>query len=138
MGNSVNLCSIGRLIYSLTPTLNSIGDLSWNSPTPTGLAVIEINLAAVCAALPIFWPVLKEKWGRILVTYEVRVTSEDGNVQKIKMTESPRMVSHSSERAHWDPYSTYTKTMQGHVEKTGENPSETSIKVDLKETSFLA
>jgi hypothetical protein len=110
------------LIYSLTPTLNSFGDLSWNNATPTGLAVIEINLAAVCAALPIFWPVLKEKWGRITVTYEVRVTSEDGKYtrpwnlpsqvrdeppEKIELAESPRAVMRSSsEGGYWNPEAT--------------------------------
>ncbi len=43
-----------------------------------GLASYEAHLAAVCGALPIFWPVLKETWNRmfVTVTYEVHVTEE--------------------------------------------------------------
>jgi len=140
---SVNLCSIGRLIYSLTPTLNSFGDLSWNSPTPTGLAVLEINLAAVCAASPIFWPVLKETWGRIVVTYEVRVqvTSQDGkSIQEVEMAESPRAeIRQGFDRAQWDHDSnTFAETMRVDVEKIGGgNSSETTINVDMKGRSFL-
>lgn len=80
LGILVNLCSIGRLVYSLTPTLNAMSDLTWNSPTPTGLATLEINLASICAALPVFWPVVKDGWSRIFVnvTYEVSVTRESG------------------------------------------------------------
>jgi len=74
----VNFCSIGRLVYSLSPTLNAMNDLTWNSPTPTGLATLEINLASICAALPVFWPVVKDGWARIFVTYEVSVTRESG------------------------------------------------------------
>src|SRR5688572_9968825 len=53
-------------------------DLSWNSPTPTGLAIVEICLALVCAALPIFWPVIENSWGMIFVTYEVEIKRESG------------------------------------------------------------
>jgi len=80
LGVCVNFCSIGRLVYSLTPTLAAMNDLTWNSPTPTGLAALEINLASICAALPVFWPVVKDGWSRIFVnvTYEVSVTRESG------------------------------------------------------------
>ena len=53
-------------------------DLSWNSATPTGLAIVEICLALVCAALPIFWPVFENSWGKIFVTYEVEIKRESG------------------------------------------------------------
>jgi hypothetical protein len=43
-----------------------------------GLASYEVHLAAVCAALPVFWPVLKKTWNRIFVTFEVSVTQEYG------------------------------------------------------------
>ena len=75
---SVALCTLCRLIYSFSPTLQALWDLSWNGPTPIALAAIEINLACVCAALPVFWPVLCNTWGRIFVTYEFHVTREDG------------------------------------------------------------
>jgi hypothetical protein len=45
---------------------------------PTALAVVEISLASVCAALPVFWPVIENTWGMIFVRYEVQVTTESG------------------------------------------------------------
>lgn len=49
-------------------------DPVWDNPTVMGLASLELHIAAVCAALPVFWPVLKTTWNRIVVTYEVSVT----------------------------------------------------------------
>ena len=79
---SVNACSIARLVYSLSPTLDAMWDLSWNSPTPTGLAALEINLASMCAALPVFWPVVRDRWAA-LVTYEVTVASERSEERRV-------------------------------------------------------
>lgn len=54
------------------PTL----DPSWYACVPAVLSVLEVNLATICASLPVFWPVIKENLGRILVTREVDVTRE--------------------------------------------------------------
>lgn len=54
------------------PTL----DPSWYGSVPAVLSVLEVNLATICASLPVFWPVIKENLGRILVTREVDVTRE--------------------------------------------------------------
>lgn len=35
-------------------------------------------MASICGALPVFWPVIRERWSRIFVTYEVTVTRESG------------------------------------------------------------
>jgi len=126
-------------------------DLSWNSPTPTGLATIEINLALVCAALPIFWPVLQERWGRILVTYEVKVTRESG-IWSRKAQRPPPQTS-SSEReltgsggepesfqpTEWDPYVRDTKTAFGDSETTVVSPKERPVQLTVldKEKSWL-
>jgi hypothetical protein len=53
-------------------------DPTWNNATTAGLACLEVDLASVCAALPVFWPVLTTTWGRIFVTTEVSVTREVG------------------------------------------------------------
>lgn len=145
----VNLCSIGRLIYSIKPTLDSIWDLTWHSPTTTGLAAIEINLASVCAALPIFWPVVKEKWNRIVVTYEVKVTSENGKFvplrntksreedgQKVELAERGQGGKRGFEPTEWDPYVRDTKTALGDVQTTVQSPAERPVKIN-KDTSFL-
>jgi hypothetical protein len=53
-------------------------DPTWDNATTAGLACLEADLASVCAALPVFWPVLTTTWGRIFVTTEVSVTREAG------------------------------------------------------------
>jgi len=58
-------------------------DPSWDNPTMIGLASFELHLAAICAALPVMWPVLKTTWNRLFqvhVTFEVSVTQEYGGV----------------------------------------------------------
>ena len=37
----------------------------------------EINLASICACLPVFWPVFTTKLESIQVTHEVEVTREE-------------------------------------------------------------
>lgn len=54
------------------PTL----DPSWYACVPAVLSALEVHLATICASLPVFWPVIKENLGRILVTREVDVTRE--------------------------------------------------------------
>lgn len=137
----VNLCSICRLVYSLTPTLDAMWDLSWNSPTPVGLAVVEICLASICAALPVFWPVIKTGWGKILVTYEVSITREYGIFVPRKKKQQqglPRSDSSNGELAasdatqpstevqpipEWDPYVGDPRTGMGESETTVESPA---------------
>jgi hypothetical protein len=53
-------------------------DPTWYAPTAAGLANLEIHLAVACAALPIFWPKIKQTLNRIFVTHEVSVTTEYG------------------------------------------------------------
>lgn len=40
------------------------------------LAVLEVDAAAVCASVPIFWPVLSNKLGGIFVTQEIEIRRE--------------------------------------------------------------
>ncbi|GKT77445.1 integral membrane protein [Colletotrichum tofieldiae] len=54
------------------PTL----DPSWYGCTPIVLAAVEINLATICASLPVFWPTLQKNIGQIFITKEVEITSE--------------------------------------------------------------
>jgi hypothetical protein len=149
---SVNICSIGRLVYSLTPTLDALWDLSWNSATPTGLATLEINLASICAALPVFWPVIKDGWSRIFVTYEVSVTRESGIFIPRKKKNKPPPPSASSDvelttgdppkfditeqQTEWDPYVGDSKTGLGDSETIIESPTGRPVRVKEKR-SFL-
>ncbi|KAK6211741.1 hypothetical protein QIS74_11005 [Colletotrichum tabaci] len=54
------------------PTL----DVTWYAPLPMVLAILEIDIAAICASIPVFWPVLQSSMGMIFVTREVKVTTE--------------------------------------------------------------
>lgn len=52
-------------------------DPTWYGATPIVLSSMEVELAAMCASLPVFWPVLKKTLGPyIMVTHEVKVTRE--------------------------------------------------------------
>lgn len=73
--NSTNLCSVFRVVYVAEMTYF---DPLWDNPMLMGLASYEMHLAAVCSALPVLWPVLKETWNLIFVTQEVTVTHEFG------------------------------------------------------------
>jgi len=65
-------------------------DPSWYSPTTAGLSCLEVHVAAICAALPVFWPVLTTNWGRIFVTTEVSVTRESAQMH-------PKTTNHEAE-----------------------------------------
>lgn len=53
-------------------------DPTWYGATPIVLSTMEVELATVCASLPVFWPVLKKQLGPyIVVTHEVKITHED-------------------------------------------------------------
>jgi hypothetical protein len=70
-------------------------DPSWYAATTAGLACLEVHLAAACAALPVFWPVLTTSWGRICVTTEVSVTREFGRFHP-KTQANPDVELHSA------------------------------------------
>lgn len=51
-------------------------DPTWYGPITMLLAVLEVDAAAVCASVPIFWPVLSNKLGGIFVTQEIEIRRE--------------------------------------------------------------
>ncbi|KAF2441746.1 hypothetical protein P171DRAFT_456729 [Karstenula rhodostoma CBS 690.94] len=51
-------------------------DFTWWTPISTILSCVEIDLAIMCASMPIFWPVLQESIAAIFVTHEVQVTEQ--------------------------------------------------------------
>ncbi|KAF1849755.1 uncharacterized protein K460DRAFT_390421 [Cucurbitaria berberidis CBS 394.84] len=51
-------------------------DITWFSPTMVILTCIEINLALICASMPIFWPVIEKSFASILVSYELEIVEE--------------------------------------------------------------
>lgn len=74
----MNVCSVTRLVTLVQtkagtyPTL----DPSWYGCTAAVLSALEVNIATICASLPVFWPVITENLGKIMVTYEVDVRHE--------------------------------------------------------------
>lgn len=43
------------------------------------LSCLEIDLAIMCASMPIFWPIIEKSFTAIFVQYEVNVTEERVN-----------------------------------------------------------
>jgi hypothetical protein len=66
------------IVIQLTRAGSASFDPTWYSPTAAALANLEVHLALVCAALPVFWPSLEKTWNAIFVTHEVSVTTEYG------------------------------------------------------------
>lgn len=73
---SVNFLSIWRLqtIVENQAATWPVLDPTWYGPKSIVLAAIEVDLASICASVPVFWPVLTESFGKIFVTQEVHVT----------------------------------------------------------------
>lgn len=80
--NRATLCSIIRfaVIVSNRATTSPEFDPSWYGSTSIGLSILEINIATIVAALPVFWPHLRRNIDRIMVTHEVevRITTSSG------------------------------------------------------------
>ncbi|KAF1830682.1 hypothetical protein BDW02DRAFT_633466 [Decorospora gaudefroyi] len=51
-------------------------DFTWWSPTMIVLSCLEIDLAVICASMPIFYPLIEKSLSAIFVSYEVRVVEE--------------------------------------------------------------
>lgn len=83
-GDSVNVFSIWRLqsIVETRAATRPTFDPSWYAATPILLSTMEVDLATVCASLPVFWPVLKKTLGPyIMVTHEVKITHESRQLE---------------------------------------------------------
>ncbi|KAK8119684.1 uncharacterized protein PG998_004310 [Apiospora kogelbergensis] len=75
MGALVNFLSIWRLqtILEHKAAWFPTHDPTWYGPISILLGVLEINVASICASVPIFWPVVAPYLGSIFVTHEVSV-----------------------------------------------------------------
>lgn len=76
--HSVNLVSIWRLqtIIQTKATTYPVADPTWYGPKSIVLATIEVNLASICASIPVFWPILSQSLNKIFVTQEVHVVHQ--------------------------------------------------------------
>lgn len=75
---SASILSIWRLasIVQTQAATYPTFDPTWYGPTPIVLAALEVDIAVISAALPVFWPVLRSLKLNILVTREFKVSSE--------------------------------------------------------------
>ncbi|KAG6355728.1 hypothetical protein INS49_003692 [Diaporthe citri] len=79
IGSMASIFSIWRLasIIETRAATYPTFDPTWYGPTPIVLAALEVDVATICASLPVFWPVLQNiDMSQILVTREVKVTLE--------------------------------------------------------------
>ncbi|KAK1997724.1 hypothetical protein LX36DRAFT_577859 [Colletotrichum falcatum] len=78
LGTFVLILSIWRLVELMKSRIGTYPtlDITWYTPLPMVLAILEIDIAAICASLPVFWPMLQVSMGSIFVTREVKVTTE--------------------------------------------------------------
>ncbi|OAA65666.1 hypothetical protein SPI_02453 [Niveomyces insectorum RCEF 264] len=77
LGLLVNVFATWRLVLlvqSVDSFVETIFDSTYYAPVTVLLASLEVNLASICASVPIFWPVLRQQVFRVLVTKEVEIT----------------------------------------------------------------
>ncbi|KAK6956054.1 hypothetical protein Daesc_001324 [Daldinia eschscholtzii] len=81
----IGLISMGAIVNGLTmwrlatlvehrATTSPTFDPTWYSPISIVLGAVEVNVASICASVPIFWPSLKARLDEIFVTREVTIT----------------------------------------------------------------
>ncbi|KAL5120583.1 hypothetical protein ACEQ8H_001602 [Pleosporales sp. CAS-2024a] len=77
-GAAVIATSIWRLIEisDTQAATHPYLDFTWFAPLAIILSCLEIDLAIICASMPIFWPVIEKSFAAIFVSYEVDVTEE--------------------------------------------------------------
>lgn len=79
---SATICSISRFVVVVDnkATTYPAFDPTWYGGTAIALSVLEVNIATIVAALPVFWPLLRRNIDRIFITHEVevKVTSTEG------------------------------------------------------------
>ncbi|KAH8195301.1 hypothetical protein TruAng_010524 [Truncatella angustata] len=75
MGGLVNFLSIWRTatIVDHKATTSPTFDPTWYGPISVLLATLEVDIATICASVPVFWPVLTSKLDKIFVTKEIQI-----------------------------------------------------------------
>ena len=95
----------------------------------------------MCAALPVFWPVLKTTWNRIFVTYEVSVTQDYGvfpsrKANEIELPSAPdRNLTFDPTRQPegWEPFVGDETTGLGESETVVESPAAAKRSRNIKD-----
>ncbi|KAF1975955.1 hypothetical protein BU23DRAFT_502511 [Bimuria novae-zelandiae CBS 107.79] len=78
LGGVVVMISIWRLfsIVDNRAATHPYIDFTWWSPISIILSCLEIDIAIMCASMPIFWPVIETSFAAIFVTHEVHITEQ--------------------------------------------------------------
>ncbi|KAI2632389.1 hypothetical protein GGR54DRAFT_33533 [Hypoxylon sp. NC1633] len=80
LGVIVNFLSIWRLqtIVENKAGTYPVLDPTWYGPKSIILAALEVDLASICASIPTFWPIFRQRLrgGNIFVTQEVHITHQ--------------------------------------------------------------
>jgi hypothetical protein len=83
---------LGGIVEHRTGTLPTY-DPTWYAPITILLSMLEVHIASICASVPIFWPVVTEKWDKIFVTQEIKITTEERLVidDETQLTRDPTL-----------------------------------------------
>ncbi|KAH9905258.1 hypothetical protein F4778DRAFT_698996 [Xylariomycetidae sp. FL2044] len=78
IGAFVTSISVARLVTVTEhrATTSPTFDPTWYSPSSMMLGLIECIAAAICASIPVFWPVLTAQIDAIFVTHEIKITRD--------------------------------------------------------------
>lgn len=71
-------------------------DPSWYGASAIGLSIVEINVATMLAALPVFWPHITERLSSIMITREVEINVSGIGFNEIKDDEEDKFHSETS------------------------------------------
>ncbi|KAI1866132.1 uncharacterized protein JN550_007821 [Neoarthrinium moseri] len=97
MGSLVIMLAIWRLATIIEHQAGywPTHDPTWYGSISIILAVLEVDMAAICASIPIFWPALEARWGSIFITQEIKITREERFIDD----EDDRMSLHPNSRS---------------------------------------
>ncbi|PSS03670.1 hypothetical protein BD289DRAFT_157831 [Coniella lustricola] len=86
LGAIVLTCSTVRFIAVVVNKATTVPqfDPSWYGASAIVLSIVEINVATILAALPVFWPHLQERLNSIMITHEVEVNVSGVGFSEIK------------------------------------------------------
>ncbi len=77
LGVVVNVFAAWRLVLLVatnSSALFTLFDSTFYAPDTVLLSLLDVNVASICASVPVFWPVLRQQVFRIVVTKEVEIT----------------------------------------------------------------
>ncbi|KAF2870406.1 hypothetical protein BDV95DRAFT_629553 [Massariosphaeria phaeospora] len=90
MGGLVAALSLGRLVALSVHRAGTVPrfDVTFATPSIYIFSALEINIAILCASIPIFWPVVTGLTGnKILVVNEIEIRTDRRNSQNLPLTE---------------------------------------------------